>query len=146
VPPYHLADWFNRVGLVLGYGSFFLAAPEIIGEERLGRLEGFLVSGLRKFRKVLDVAIMPVLVVSLLVYPLWKLGHHQSFRDSQPDFIVWAIDIAFPLLWLSDRLLKMYVSLVSKKEGARQIALLLGAVLFTVSFILQFAATLAYFK
>ena len=146
MPQYHLADWFNRAGLVLGYGSFFLAAPEIIGEERLKTLEDFLVRGLRNFRKVLDVAIIPVLVVSLWVYPLWKLGHHQSFRDSQPNFIVWAIDIAFPLLWLSDRLLKMYVSLVARKEGARQIALLLGAALFTVSFALQFAATLACFK
>jgi hypothetical protein len=146
VPPYHLADWFNRVGLVLGYGSFFLAAPEIIGEERLKTLEGFLVSGLRNFRKVLDVAVIPVLALSVSVYPFWKLLHHQHFFASPPLFIAIAVDVAFSLVWLSDRLLKMYVSLMAKEKGARQISLLLGAALFTVSFALQFAATLAYFK
>ena len=39
--------WVNRVGIVLEFLSFWLAAPEILGEERLRKLERRLERGVR---------------------------------------------------------------------------------------------------
>jgi len=42
-----MMEWVNRVGIVLEFLSFWLAAPEILGEERLRALERVLERGIR---------------------------------------------------------------------------------------------------
>lgn len=43
---HELSDWLNRIGLLLGFFSFWLAAPEFIGEERLRGWEKRFAAGL----------------------------------------------------------------------------------------------------
>ena len=43
------ARWLNRAGMVLGFASFWFAAPELIGEERLKKWEERLEAGVARF-------------------------------------------------------------------------------------------------
>jgi len=52
--------WVNRVGIVLEFLSFWLAAPEILGEERLRALE-------HRTERRLQRMVVPVLAWMLLV-------------------------------------------------------------------------------
>jgi len=58
--------WVNRVGIVLEFLSFWFAAPEILGEERLRALEHRVERGIRVLPLAmffLAVVILPFLVV-----------------------------------------------------------------------------------
>jgi hypothetical protein len=54
--PHDWADVLNRIGLILGFASFWFAAPEFIGEQRLKEWEEGLGSGLRNLSIVLNTA------------------------------------------------------------------------------------------
>jgi hypothetical protein len=139
--PHQLADILNRVGLALGFVSFWLAAPELIGEERLKAWEGRLATGLLKLPTMLNIAIA-IITVLLLGFFVWRLAWSRSFFHSEPPFVlVVALDAMFVLLWLSEKVLKKFVSIMAGDKGVRQASLVIGAALFTVSFLLQFAAT-----
>jgi hypothetical protein len=138
---HHLADILNRVGLVLAFVSFWLAAPELIGEERLKAWEGRLASGLLKLPVALNgsIAIITFLLVGFFI---WRLAQSRSFSHSEPPFVlVVALDAMFVFLWLSEKVLKKFVSIMATKSGVRQASLVLGAALFTASFLLQFLGT-----
>jgi hypothetical protein len=138
---HQLADIFNRVGLVLGFVSFWLAAPELIGEERLKVWEKRLVSGLLKLPLVFNVVIT-VITFLLVGFFVWRLAHGRGLFHSDPPFVlVVVLDVAFVLLSLSEWLLRKFVSIMAGDKGIRQGSLVVAAALFTVSFLLQFAAT-----
>ena len=64
--------WINRLGIVLEFLSFWLAAPEILGEERLRGLERRLEEGLRMLPKVARVAVVVLAVgVAAIVVAKW---------------------------------------------------------------------------
>jgi hypothetical protein len=138
---HHLADVLNRVALVLGFLSFWLAAPELIGEERLKAWEARLASGLLKLPVALNGAIA-IITFLLVGFFIWRLAQSHSFSRSEPPFVlVVALDAMFVFLWLSEKLLKKFVSVMATKSGVRQASLIVGAALFTASFLLQFLAT-----
>ena len=66
--------WVNRVGIVLEFLSFWFAAPEILGEERLRALERRVVRGVillpgRLFLAVMMIPMMVILRVTLEYVP-----------------------------------------------------------------------------
>jgi len=65
--------WVNRVGIVLEFLSFWLAAPEILGERRLRTLERRLERGLRALPRVLLILLFStaLVVVTVMFGLLW---------------------------------------------------------------------------
>jgi len=138
--PRQLVDIFNRVGLVLGFFSFWLAAPEFIGEERLKSWERRLSSGLLKVPTVLTIAsgLLMVLMLGLYIWKVWQLG---KLSYKPPIVLVIVLDAIFMMQSLLEKRLARLVSLVANHSKFRQGILFAGAALFTVSFLLQLAAT-----
>src|SRR5438105_7240062 len=75
------ADWMMRAGLVLGFVSFWFAAPEFIGQERLQKWEAELGKGLLKL-PALGKAILTLAFGATCVYV------YQWIINGQAD-IIW---------------------------------------------------------
>jgi hypothetical protein len=129
-----LSDWLNRIGLILGFFSFWLAAPEFIGEERLRSWE-------KRLGKLIAVGFPLMVTVAGLI-----VGGTQdsSFAKAHP---VWFAMAFIPLMglliaWrLQNLLAEWIVAKLTNDAHVRRSALALGAGLFTVSFVLQLIAT-----
>ncbi len=142
--PHDWADVLNRIGLILGFASFWFAAPEFIGEQRLKEWEAGLGSGLRNLSIVLNTAFVLV-TCGLIVFFVYSAAREGRFFPKQRPSFFWVI-LLDALLFASsylDKHLKSLLAFLSNDGERRKHALLLGALLFTISTILQLAATFA---
>jgi hypothetical protein len=147
-------DWLNRVGLILGFLSFWFAAPEFIGVERLRKWEYVLAKVISKF----PLKGVPIFMASFYAGIL-AIAFFFDFADRMSDFVynfvgsrqvslvfffVLLLAIPVAVVIVLRRLLNMLPTIVSKlanDANVRQTALFIGAVLFTVSFLLQLIGT-----
>jgi hypothetical protein len=137
---HHMADVLNRIGLVLGFASFWFAAPEFIGEDRLRMWETTLASGLLKVPLLLQIAIS-LITLALIGFAIFG-GHETGHILHEPPFIlVIVLDILFVMQSFIERRLNRIVHWLANDSRRRQRALLIGAALFTMSSLLQFVAT-----
>ena len=74
--------WVNRVGIVLEFLSFWLAAPEILGEERLRALERRVEKGIMKLPMILLLAVGLVLTVVIWRTTLQYLPDYWKFWEA----------------------------------------------------------------
>ena len=143
-------DWdlvkvLNLLGIVLEFASFWFAAPEILGEERLRALEWRIergVSGLPTLlmlSMVLGAVLVPLALMILKPQPSWSAG----------DLSYYALGLVMmlsaPLVFdvIQKRIVwPLYRSLLGKGGHVRQRSLAVGAVLFVVGFLCQFMAAL----
>jgi hypothetical protein len=128
----------NRAGLALGFVSFWFAAPEFIGEDRLRSWEQALASGFKAAWIALTVVL---LVLPLTLFGAWVRMAIKAHRlvEVPVSFIVVYLVLIFwgPL----DRRVQNLLQKLADNSRLRQNAFVIGAVLFTVSFVLQLAAT-----
>ena len=76
-----IKPWVNRVGIMLEFLSFWLAAPEILGEERLRKLERRLEGGIRVLPLMAScVAIVVTMVLMMAV--VWLVGGVSSETEA----------------------------------------------------------------
>jgi len=159
----------NRVGMVLGFVSFWLAAPEIIGEEKLRAWEASLVEkplkhviGGLEFTKPIIGVFMCGGVFVFLGLMFWTTlrdfnWHTLTTGDttSTPGIktaekyaynafgIGLAAFVLGHLIWGTQELIaKLLISLANDARFRRR-SLTVGACLFILSFIMQFASTFA---
>jgi hypothetical protein len=139
-----LADWLNRIGMALGFVSFWLVAPEFIGEDRLRLWEDSLAAGLLQMPKVLKVIFISMSIVAILIYlgrvVLEVRTGHIVFPEV-PQALTLATGMLAATLLAAQILVEPVVSRLANDNHVRQTALLLGAALFIFSFVLQFIAT-----
>ena len=142
---HRLADILNRVGLFLGFVSFWFAAPEFIGEPRLKAWEHALAAGLLRMPKALKRMLWGMTAVALSFYVRTVVTNVIAHRPFQLPDVPQSWPLAFAvvssLLLLAQIFVEPLVSKLANDDRVRQRALFLAAVLFTVSFVLQFAAT-----
>ncbi|MGA9350232.1 MAG: hypothetical protein WBW48_15725 [Anaerolineae bacterium] len=156
--------WVNRVGIVLEFLSFWLAAPEILGEERLRKLEWWAEQGIRAVGCVAPLVMALGTVMLLSMKDLWIRGAQTVTHFVEA--IVQRVGVALSagtlrilatvlmlaswvlLLWILGKLLEKFYDAVSfllrilaDDARVRQRSLAVGAVLFVVGFLLQFIAT-----
>jgi hypothetical protein len=148
--------WLNILGMVLQFVSFWCAAPELLGENTLRRLE----AGMTRL-----VARIPVIIVfgSMLLYALGMglFGLVEGLRASRGESVpmdtttyylfvgaamfVYTLFMVFHariLGWLERRLAQPLVHKLVASADARRNALVLGAVLLTTGFLLQLMVAL----
>ena len=148
--------WLNILGMLLQFLSFWCAAPELLGESTMRRLE----TGMTRF-----VARIPVILVfgAMLVYALGMglFGLVEGLRASRGQqvpldmrsyyvFLGAAMVIYFAFMlahkriiaWLETRLAGPLVHKLVSNPDARRNALVLGAVLLTTGFLMQLVVAL----
>ena len=145
--------WLNILGMVLQFLSFWCAAPELLGEATMKRLE----VGMTRL-----VTRLPVIIVfgSMLLYATATAGFGvydgiTAGRGEEPVIdinhylvvlgLLMAIYVVFLftykriLAFLEQRLAQPLVHRLVASADARRNALVLGAVLLTVGFLMQLA-------
>jgi hypothetical protein len=151
--------WVNRVGIVLEFLSFWLAAPEILGEERLKKLERRVERGIR----VLSARMMWVIfLATVMIYmAVMRFGGPtircmESAVASVTSRVLARIVVA--AVWgvlgfvagmagvqatnkLRATVVQPLLRVLADNERIRQRSLAAGAVLFVVGFLLQLVAT-----
>jgi hypothetical protein len=144
--------WLNRIGIILGFFSFWFAAPEFIGEERLKSWEDGLSKVARRMPNVLRRIIqffIWILALGIGAAIMWPFA-----GGEYSNLLIWII---FPVVMtvlicgflfyyskidpLIERVTLKVVSTLANDRKARQRSLFLGAFLFVVSTVLQFLAT-----
>ena len=148
--------WLNILGMVLQFLSFWCAAPELLGESTMRRLE----TGMTRF-----VARLPVIIVfgGMLLYAagMGIFGLVEGLRASRGESVPldptsyylfvgvgMAVYLTFMIVhkrvlaWLETRLAGPLVHKLVASADARRNALVLGAVLLTTGFLLQLVVAL----
>jgi uncharacterized membrane protein YozB (DUF420 family) len=139
---HELSDLLNRIGMALGFLSFWLVAPEFIGEERLRSWEQALATGLLKAPKALKWSLAVMTLAAVVVYVVRSLSTWPPIRfPDVPQWWVLVLALTSATMLTAEVLITPIVSRLANDNRVRQSALLLGAALFTISFLLQFIAT-----
>lgn len=144
--------WVNAIGLLLQFIAFWLAAPELLGEPTLRRFE----KGLKKLVTQLPMIIIWLLIlgygVTSIILSLLKGLDAAKNGTTESSMMAFYINLAAVSLlyfifiafykrfkkWLEERLAQPLVEKLINNTETRKQALILGAVLFSVGFILQF--------
>ena len=133
-------DWLNRLGILIGFLSFWFVTPEFIGETRLKQWDSLLVSGAIKFKPVWWYFSL-IFVISSGSYLWYALFYNQELINASfviPVFIWGLIDLAISyLIHNADKI----ISRLSNDAKIRRQFLIIGGILFTISFVLQFLAS-----
>src|SRR5437762_914160 len=82
VMTHETADWVNRIGMILGFLSFWFAAPEFIGEKRLQSWESALGRSLPKAAGLTEAAgkslmqtwVSPAIQAIYVLWNYWRGG------------------------------------------------------------------------
>ena len=137
------ADWLNRGGLILGFLAFWFAAPEFIGETRLKKWERALAKGLLKlpFWAKVVLGIVITCVTCLYIFRWMMYGLIDTISILQL-FILGVVGGTAIFLAALIPLLGSVISKLANDDHVRQRSLFFGGALFTLSFVLQFIATL----
>jgi hypothetical protein len=144
-----MSDLLNRTGMILGFLAFWFVAPEFLGEARLRSWEKSLAKLIEILVIVVFVSIVPLLLV---ISAFQRFSVLRALEDGQlsidklgslwqfirPDLLgIGGWGIGLVAVWLGGRL----VSKMANDSRVRRTSLFLGAILFTLSFALQFIAT-----
>lgn len=144
--------WVNAIGLLLQFVAFWLAAPELLGEPTLRRFE----KGLKKLVTQLPMIIIWIVIlgygVTSLVISLlkgWDAAKNGTSAESMTAFYI-TLGIASGLYFifmifykrikkgLETKLAQPLVEKLINNTETRKQSLILGAVLFSLGFMLQF--------
>ena len=150
-------DWLNRVGMILGFFAFWFAAPEFIGEARLRTWEQSLAKILKKIGNNLPLIFGLFTISFCAIY----LAHHwptkaEMIENLREQWLPWVhsrrryswsqylLSLTGPaVLQVVGKLGPPLIAKMANDSKVRQTSLALGAMLFTMSFILQFIASFA---
>lgn len=131
--------WMDRIGLVFQFLSFWLVAPELMGEERLKSLS----RGLANFFSTTLFLLISFGVIALAWTLAFREGIHWFHRVSLA--LLFSSVVLLPKLLLYTRFKKVWlpalVRHLSDDEGFRRGLLLVGGALLTIGVTLQLLAT-----
>ncbi len=144
----------NRIGLILGFLSFWFVTPELLGEERLRLIHKKIKGSLFESSLVIfTLLVMAMVLFYILKTPFYilqfvlMLDLPQDARRSVAGnlgIITTAICPIFLMFIISKVIVSIRGSLFQILADSKQIrrnSLIFGAILFVIGFILQFAGT-----
>ena len=152
------ATHLNQIGIILGFFSFWFAAPEFIGEERLKSWEFALSKLFSRTPKIAEITFRLLLFLLLTAF-YWVFAYiliqHPSFLHGwrmAASFVVasvgvfcGAMTVILTFMYVNHSIITKFatkiVSTLANDRKQRQRSLFFGAFLFIVASILQFLAT-----
>ena len=142
--------WLNRVGLLLNFISFWLVAPEVLGEHRLKMIRQVFVVGLKSipvFFYIVAASLFYSILAIVSIVPLWMF-YPQLLENKFVGFSIMILATllgAFLSLKLSsllkDKFIKPILNKLADDEKLRRRLLLFGTLMFTLGFLCQMLAT-----
>ena len=155
--------WMNRAGIILSFASFWFAAPDLFGAERLNQWKKSLESRIhdlpRRFVNFIVRLIFAVIATYAATYfglfLQWVRNHYCPIpgwlETFLTDVLLLAVIVALLLLfgpilaplreWLEKRAAVPFLSHLANDAGMRGTLLKIAALLFVLGTILQFVAT-----
>ena len=134
-----MALWFDRVGLISQFLSFWLIAPEILGEQRMLRLGRSLASAFST-TLFLGVGLCAIAIGWVLAF---REGIHWFHRTGLA--LAFSSAVLVPELAVYHRFRSRWLpnlaDHLSTDEGFRRGLLMIGATLLSLGMALQFLAT-----
>lgn len=148
--------WVNVIGLILQFAAFWFAAPELLGAKTLKRFE----IGLTRLLSSIPLIILMIGCVgyglSFAIAGVLKGMKGAEEGLSESEFYSFIITLGIGTLvyivfmfffnrikaWLEKRIAEPLISGLISNNHIRSTALIIGAVLFTVGFILQLGVVL----
>jgi hypothetical protein len=148
-----LAKVLNLVGIVLEFLSFWFAAPEILGVDRLRALEQELKKGIRLLPVarawLVGLAMVVGLVTSAAVImvpsaAMGPLATRLSLLIVLAGLLAGLLAIEETKIALQERVIAPVLQVLAddKNEHIRRRSLVVGGVLFVIAFLCQFTAAL----
>lgn len=142
--------WINILGLVLQFLSFWLAAPELLGSETLKRFENGLIKFLSRLPSILLGIIGLVVGISMGIYGIYSgiaASENGQNNTLTTMYTILGISIAYMIYifffykkvqsfierWFARPLINHLIT----NQESRKVALITGAVLFTIGFLCQ---------
>lgn len=148
-----MIKWINITGLVLQFLSFWFAAPELLGSQTLKRFESGLIRFLSRLPSYLLGLIGIFFGITMGVYGAYKGFDAQQNPENITKtlvvlFSVSCIYIVYMIFykkvqkWIERIFAKPLINNLITNNKSRQLALITGAVLFTIGFLCQFVVLL----
>ena len=152
-------NYLDRIGLLFDFLAFWFATPEILGKERLKKIEIYLeralsCSGIVFFVLIsfffLSLAIPIIAIISDSPILNWMSTSSfvTSFVCGFPLFCVIFFGLMYLVTSLTDKTQKMIINVVKSLVACladdrkiRRRSLAIGAIFFVLGFILQFIST-----
>lgn len=138
------AEFLNRIGLLLGFFSFWFVVPEFIPEQRLKSLEQAFAAGLLKLPWALQLLLHTAFLAGMGIYTFRVFSDFEVSlwpMSNVPQWLLLTIGVLSAMVLISSLIVRRVVSKLANDARARQRALAFGALLFITSFLLQFIAT-----
>lgn len=157
--------WLNCLGIVLEYLSFWFAAPELLGEERLSALENSLeqilqaqkevvlprrtfwlrvgnriIWGPRKVFQLRVVSLVAALIVAVLLPVLVLMKGAAMSPGRSMIALVAGLFLIVTLVMLMEHAVPLVLGPLADDSRLRRRVLMLGALLFTLAFAFQLTA------
>jgi len=143
--------WINALGLLLQFVSFWFAAPELLGVNTLKRFENSLRKFVASLPLIILMGIILVYAVSLSALGIFKGIEANEKGIAKSDmiqvYLTMGVCFLFYLVflfffkrlkkWLDINLAQPLVYGLINNNKTRSSALMVGAVLFTLGFLLQ---------
>ena len=149
--------WINALGLLLQFISFWLAAPEIIGDNGLMRMQNLI----KKLISNLSVIILSLFILSITLYfaitGIMKGITASTAGISAEELTRYYIILGFSMLLyvlfmfrfryirnaIDEKIAAPLLDKYIHNDRLRKNSLITGALLFTVGFLMQFIIILA---
>lgn len=136
--------WLNRLRILLNFLSFWLVAPEFVGEARLKSWEAVVAKGLNKLPTITKVAYFLTTISMIVAYVIATVRRMRAGTADLPGIpqnwttilaLSSGLTIAAP--FIAERL----VPILANDKQVRQRFLFLGAGLFVVATLIEFGLT-----
>ena len=147
--------WLNVLGLIFQFFAFWFAAPELLGGDTLKRFEKGLISFVSKMPSILLALLAIVFGTGMSIF-----GIQQGISATENNasnmigimifiLVISAVTMAYFIFfsrrtqhWMQRRYAQPFIEKLIQNGESRKSALIIGAILFTVGFILQLMVAL----
>ncbi|MCB0733624.1 MAG: hypothetical protein H6608_02895 [Flavobacteriales bacterium] len=146
--------WINLVGLVLQFLAFWFAAPELLGTDALRRFEKGMTRMISALPTLLIAGGAAIFGIAMAIYgTMTGLKAAREGASTNPMYtMIWILGISVVVIvyligfskrtqrWASAVLAEPLVQRLIHNNESRRLALVVGAILFTLGFLCQVVA------
>lgn len=147
-----IMKWLNAFGLLLQFLSFWFAAPELLGDSFLKRMQGGLKAFVTKFSVVIFMIVILGYGLTFSVLGIVKgmkaaeepisqnemIRYYLVFGIATFAYLLFIFNFKKIKLWLDNKIAGPLVERLIQNPDLRKNALITGAILFTMGFLMQF--------
>lgn len=144
--------WLTAFAMLIQFISFWLAAPELIGDTTLKRLNSFLQKFISNLSMILLTLLVLAISISFSINGIIKGMSYSATGVTREEvnkylitlaisgiiYIIFLINFKKIKLWMDTRIAAPLITKFTYSDSFRKNSLIIGAILFTFGFLIQF--------